>query len=152
MGLDFDQALLHAVIPTELNQIENARRAAPRLLQGRKPPTAIIAGSDYLAIGLIKGFAEAGIIVPDQVSIVGFDNVLFAEYVSPSLTTVKQPKKEKGVRATQILIDAIECPDAKPESRILLPTSIVERQSVGFPQRPASPGEVGSARINPIMS
>lgn len=91
--------------------------------------SAIIAQNDVLAIALIRGLKNHGIRVPEDISIMGFDNIAISQFVDPPLTTTKQPKKELGRQGMQALIDIIN----KKETGSLikyLETNIVERQSV----------------------
>lgn len=79
-----------------------------QLLQRDLPPTAIFCGSDSIAAGCLLALYQAKLLVPDDVSVVGFDDLPGSRYTSPPLTTVRQPTYEKGQRAADILIDQIE--------------------------------------------
>src|ERR1035438_4425203 len=87
-------------------------KAAKKLLASRKPFTALFAFNDISAIGAIRAFREAGLRIPEDVSVVGFDDILSAAYQNPGLTTVRQPLREMGVIAAQCLLERI----AQPES------------------------------------
>lgn len=90
--------------------------------------TAIFCFSDILAIGLLKFFEEKNIKIPQDYSLIGFDNIEASEYTVPALTTIAQNAVEKGKVATQLLIEQIE--GRKTESRkIILPISLIERYS-----------------------
>lgn len=91
--------------------------------------TAVFAVNDELAIGLYRGYTEQGRQIPTDLSIVGYDNVDWCEYVDPKLTTIKQPIFELGQEATRLLLERIESPDQPIQQRIL-PVALVERQSV----------------------
>jgi len=71
---------------------------------------------------------ENNIKVPDDVSVIGFDNIMFDDYISPPLTTVKQPKKMMGIIGVNLLLDIIEGKDIE-NKRIVLPTEIIKRHS-----------------------
>jgi DNA-binding LacI/PurR family transcriptional regulator len=129
-GIALDSEFVYNMMPSELNQIESARQTLVAELPHRRGPTAILAGSDYIAFGLIRGLRDLGVAVPDEVSIMGCENIIFAEYMEPPLTTLTLPKKEKGTLATEMLISMIEHADFKPDARTLLETPIVERESV----------------------
>lgn len=94
-----------------------------------KLPTAFITISDIIAYGLIKALKDNNIKVPDDVSVIGFDNIMFDDYISPPLTTVKQPKKMMGITGMNLLLDIIEGKNTE-NKRIILPTEIIKRQSV----------------------
>ncbi len=100
--------------------------AAAALLAQPDPPTAVFAVSDTLAIGAIKTFIKAGRRVPDDVAVIGFDNVPIAEVFEPALTTVGQPMHELGSCATEILLDLMA--GGQPQSRTLAHTLLL-RQS-----------------------
>ena len=81
---------------------------AKQLLARKQPFTALFAYNDISAIGSIFAFQEAGLRVPDDVSVVGFDDIQSAGFITPSLTTVKQPLQKMGEIAARTLLDRIE--------------------------------------------
>jgi LacI family transcriptional regulator len=86
--------------------------------------------------------AEAGIRVPEDISVVGFDDTLAARTTIPQLTTVRQPLREMGQRAVEILLDEIvnrHAPSDMPPPPIIFPTAIVHRASVGKPSVTTQP-------------
>ena len=85
--------------------------------------------ADVLAIGLMKGFYEQGVQVPEDISIIGFDDLDISKYTTPGLTTVKQPISSKGERAVEILIENIENPQMEKVEEVF-PVKLIERQSV----------------------
>lgn len=103
---------------------EEAAKATQRLLALPEPPDAIFAPSDTQAVGALKAARAAGVAVPQDLAIVGFDDVEFAELVE--LTTVRQHLEESGQAAVQLLLDRIEHPEAAPR-RVLLSLSLIER-------------------------
>lgn len=108
--------------------------AARRLLQLDQPPTAIFAANDLSAFGVIEAVRNGGLSVPEDVSVVGFDDIWEAEQVHPGLTTVRQPLEEMGRLAAQILLNRLEDPDL-PGRRVELPTELVIRDSCAPPVR-----------------
>ena len=90
-------------------------------------PTAIFATSDTIAIGLLRAAYQTGVVVPRQLSIVGYDNIAIAAYTVPPLTTVSQSGEEMGRRAASLLLDMIEADDRmeRPDDIVLEPSLIV---------------------------
>jgi LacI family transcriptional regulator len=82
-------------------------KAAKKLLASRKPFTALFAFNDISAIGAIRAFREAGLRIPEDVSVVGFDDILSAAYQNPGLTTVRQPLREMGRIAAETVLRRI---------------------------------------------
>src|SRR5690606_6490520 len=83
---------------------ELARASVLKLLALPEPPTAIFASSDYLAIGAVMGLRDAGISVPDQMSLIGFDDMPFGALLTPPLTAVRQPVDQLGRTGFQLLL------------------------------------------------
>lgn len=110
--------------------------SAVNLLNMKKLPTAIFAANDLMAIGAMKAISERGLHIPDDISVIGYDDIDMASLMTPALTTVKQPKYEMGQCSVNILIDLIENNKSKKDyepSVQLIKTQIIERQSVGIP-------------------
>lgn len=91
---------------------------------------AIFAASDITARGVLQALHEEQVSVPDEIALVGFDDLPTALQLTPRLTTIRNPIEEKGAVAASILLDLIENPDIKP-SHVLLPTELVVRDSCG---------------------
>jgi DNA-binding LacI/PurR family transcriptional regulator len=128
LGRVWDEGLVRMCRP---NEPEPARLAALELLRAPAPPTAILAMSDVLAIGVLQAAAELGIAVPTELSLVGFDDSPAAVLATPPLTTVAQPHEEKGRLAAEWLIAAIERGASLRgrRRRAILPTELVIRES-----------------------
>jgi LacI family transcriptional regulator len=109
-----------------------AAESMKTLLAADVPFDAVFAGDDEAAVGVIAVLQEAGIRVPHDVSVVGFDDQRLAPYVSPPLTTVRAPTEEVGRVAARVLIDLIRT--GQSDQLTLLPTEIVIRQSCGCSQ------------------
>jgi len=90
---------------TERFTIEEGRRACARLWARDSQLTAVVAGNDLLALGCIDAMKDAGLAVPGDVSITGYDDMLFLERMSPALTTVQVPKYEMGSQAMKTLLE-----------------------------------------------
>jgi len=97
------------------------------------PPTAIFASNDVMAMGAMDAVRSLGLRVPDDVSVLGFDDIPQAELVHPALTTVRQPLEQMGRVATQMLLDSLEKPE-KAINRLELPTELVIRDSTAPPR------------------
>lgn len=107
--------------------------AAKKLLALSKPPTAIFAANDLMAIGALKALQDMGLSVPNDVSVMGFDNIEISNLCTPSLTTINQPKYEMGALSTKMLLSTLnQAAHTHPAGQsITLKTEIVYRNSVG---------------------
>ena len=104
------------------------RKAAEKIFTLKKRPTAIVAMSDIIAIGVFEYCREHGIKIPEDISLAGFDNIPEASLITPALTTVSQSAFEKGLRAGEILIDLLH--GRKTENFVEFKTDIIVRNSV----------------------
>jgi LacI family transcriptional regulator len=113
---------------------DSGRRGMERLLALEEPPTAVVAASDMMALGAIRAAADAGLSVPGDVSVVGFDDLEFSKYVTPKLTTVTQDIGRKGATAVAMLVAAIE---QRTRSRrpITLDVTLTVRDSTAPPKK-----------------
>lgn len=102
---------------------------AQKLVGANLPITAVVAAADILAISAMKGFYEAGKKIPDDYSIIGFDDLEISQYLVPGLTTIKQQISLKGQKAVELLLKHIEDPTLSKQEEIL-PLQLVERGSV----------------------
>jgi LacI family transcriptional regulator len=100
------------------------------LLSRDLPIDAVFAGNDEMAQGALLAMNQAGVRVPDDVALVGFDDTPTAQELSPQLTTVRQPVYERGAQAAELLLDLIEGVVTEPR-HVLLPTQLIVRQSCG---------------------
>lgn len=108
---------------------KQGQAATERLLQQGVPFDAVFAGDDEAAMGCIQALTQAGKRVPEDVAVVGFDDVLFARLMTPRLTTVRAPIEAAGRHAARMLISLIQGDEV--ERLVLLPTDLVIRQSCG---------------------
>jgi DNA-binding LacI/PurR family transcriptional regulator len=115
----------------------SGHQAMRALLARERPFSAVFAQNDRMAIGALCALREARLSVPQDISIVGYDDIPGAEYAAPPLTTIRQPMREVGAIATRLLIRAIEEPDAAPEE-VLLKTELIRRSSCAKVGRAAS--------------
>jgi LacI family transcriptional regulator, repressor for deo operon, udp, cdd, tsx, nupC, and nupG len=123
-GLPFDPAL---VLPGDYT-IEAGVRAGQDLVARSTRPTAVFCTSDEMAIGLMRTLFSAGLRVPEDISVAGFDDIEFAAVAEPPLTTIHQPRRELGQAAASALIELLQ---GRPSpKRIRLETELVIRDSV----------------------
>ncbi|WP_071131009.1 LacI family DNA-binding transcriptional regulator [Enterococcus timonensis] len=109
--------------------IESGRTSAEKLLSLAKPPTAIFCANDEMAIGALKACSAMNKKVPEEVAIVGFDNILFASYTTPALTTVAKPIFEIAQVGTEMLLKLLQHKYIE-EPQQLLATRLIFRQSL----------------------
>jgi LacI family transcriptional regulator len=105
--------------------------SANRLLGPDRRATAIFAGNDVLAFGCIRAAIEKGIRIPDDLSIIGFDNVEISQITSPPLTTIDQPKYEIGKAAIEMLLGMIAKDGIREPEHRVIGVRLIERQSCG---------------------
>ena len=110
---------------------ENSGYIGMRALLHAKPD-AVFAGSDQMALGVLRALREAGIRVPDDIAVVGFDDMSSAATTTPPLTTIRQPVQRLGYLATEGLIGILDG-TITPPFQVSLPTQLVIRESCGFP-------------------
>jgi len=110
--------------------VESGEEAMSTLLALPEPPTAVFAASDMMAIGAIRAARAAGLRVPEDVALVGFDDIEVAELLTPPLTTIRQDKVGLGYAAGRALVAQIEQPDQTPNA-LTLPVELVVRASSG---------------------
>ena len=87
--------------------IESGIAAGEQLLAGSKPPTAIFCFNDEMAIGVLHAARQHGLQVPNDLSVIGFDDIRFAQYVDPPLTTIRQPMRELGEATVRLLLNIL---------------------------------------------
>ncbi|MCZ7567769.1 MAG: LacI family transcriptional regulator [Ardenticatenaceae bacterium] len=129
LGFQVDPAL-----QAEGDFSEESGQCAMEQLLGTVPrPTAVFAANDRMALGAIRAVQARGLRVPEDISIVGFDDIPVAAYVQPALTTMRQPLYDLGNRAARLLLEMTETERSPfPHTpRVVLPTQLIERRSVG---------------------
>ena len=112
-----------------MSKIDDAKAAARKIFQLENRPTAVFASTDLIAAIFIKEARKAHIRIPNEISIVGFDDTIYAELTEPGLTTIAQPKQELAKYAMEQLLKLIKDPRI-PQQRIMLSPRLVERKSV----------------------
>jgi LacI family transcriptional regulator len=133
-ALGFRKSLRKAGIPTEGTVVpgdytdESGYNAVQRLLEEGRTFDALFCGNDNSARGTYKALLGAGLTVPDDVAVAGFDDLEFAAQLDPPLTTVRQGVEEIGHEAARTLLSLLDNPESGPR-RVLLPTELVVRRS-----------------------
>lgn len=121
----------HDLIAIQGNfSIESGSAAGDRLLERPDPPTAIFCFNDEMAMGVMDAARRHGVRIPDDLSVVGFDDIRFARITSPPLTTIAQPMREIGEGTVRLLLDILDGDTVEPVS-ITLPHALVVRGSTG---------------------
>src|SRR5690242_10376179 len=120
--------------PPAVPEFQTGREAAERLLDLPEPPTAILAFNDNIAIGAIQAARARGVRVPEDLSVVGFDDVEYATIVTPALTTVRQPLAEMGRTAVSLLTRLLDRQSFET-LHVELATRLVVRDSTAPPPR-----------------
>lgn len=106
-----------------------------RLLALPTPPTAVFARNDFTAIGAMSAINDAGLRIPDDIAIVGFDDIPLAVRTSPPLTTVRQPMRMEGQIAAEMLLERIEGTQKTPRRERILTCELIVRDSSGIRRR-----------------
>ena len=112
-------------------KLSGGREAARGMLESGELPTAVVAANDLMAMGAMAEFRAAGLQLPQEVSVVGFDDIAFAALAEPPLTTVRLPLAELGRRAVEALVETINHPE-QLGTEIHVPTQLVERGSTAL--------------------
>ena len=136
----FRQALQEAGLEPETDNVvwgeythESGRKMAEQVLVSDPRPTAIFAANNFIAIGALRAIRDAGLRVPEDVSLVSFDDIPEALTAEPFFTNVAQPTYEMGFQAAQLLMARMSGDDSEGFRSILLPTELIVRQSSGPP-------------------
>lgn len=131
-GLDPDEAIVDVRVPFHPPPLVDAATAAVELILATEPrPTAVLCVNDTAAIGVLEGLAAAGVRVPAEMSVVGYDDLQFARRLAPPLTTVRQPSYQLGQAAAQLLLDEERVDHTHRE--ITFQPSLVIRSSTAAP-------------------
>ncbi|MCJ7842263.1 LacI family transcriptional regulator [Lederbergia sp. NSJ-179] len=107
--------------------IESGEEVASRLLNLKERPTAVLCVNDFVAIGVIKVLTKFGLKVPDDISVVGFDDIYLAKHFPPGITTISQNYEQLGRTAVDILVDLMK--EKNPKKETVVSTALVLRDS-----------------------
>jgi LacI family transcriptional regulator len=133
-GLELDPKLV-VDLPDQLSPsigVEDAYKMTEELLKRKRPFTALMAYDDMTALGAIRALTKAGVKVPEQCSVIGFDDVATSALFVPSLTTVRQPMEAMGAAGVNIILDGITARSENREFMAVqrkLPSELVARES-----------------------
>ena len=119
---------------TDTSSVQGGHDYTLKLLQSQEVPTAIFLANDTMAIGALRAVKDAGLRIPEDIGVVGIDDMPFSATSDPPLTTIRQPIQRLGAVAAQTLIDMIDYPSAT-HHHIILPTELVIRASSGSPRQ-----------------
>lgn len=108
--------------------VEEGKQAMEQLLQLPSPPTAVFVAGDQMAIGAIEAVHEHGLRVPEDISIIGYDDIEMIKYITPKLTTIRQDTDEIGEAAAELLIEQMTAKERRTERRVI-PVRLIERAS-----------------------
>ena len=131
-GISADPALVST--SAEFTEVDGATAARAMLDAAGATPTAVVAGNDTIALGCLDAFAERGLRCPDDISLVGFNDMAFVDRLAPPLTTVRVPHYQIGAEAGRMLLERLANPDL-PAKSITLPATLVVRGSTASPRR-----------------
>lgn len=120
-----------ALVKSGAYAFESGFRIMQELLQGPQPVDAVMCANDLLAIGSMKAAQEEGVQVPDDISIVGIDDIMISRLVSPALTTVRQPTFDLGAIAARMVIERIQGSTKGGPRKIILSGELIVRGSTG---------------------
>jgi LacI family transcriptional regulator len=148
-GIHFDPRLVfqlpNLVDPT--SGFEGGLDCARRMLASGRPFTAVLAFDDLTALGVVRGLLGAGLRVPEDCSVLGFDDVLPASVATPAITTIRQPLREMGLLAAEWVVDAIKAREQRREPLPRLhrapPELVIRMSSAGLPGRKKRKERVG---------
>lgn len=121
----------HDLVVTCGTTLEQGYRAAAQLLSLPEPPTAIIAINDFLAIATVRAATDRGLAIPSDLSLVGFDDIPFARFLTPSLTTVRRETEQVGEKALRLLLERMANP-LLPQRVEEVGSQLVPRESTGI--------------------
>ncbi len=131
-----ERALKAAEVPVDPRLIsygqfttESGREQARRLLQGTPRPSAIVAANDLLAVGAMRACHELQLSIPKEVAIVGFDDILLAQLVTPNLTTLRQPQEQIARETVNLLIERIKNHDLSHPRKLIYDLELIIRES-----------------------
>jgi DNA-binding LacI/PurR family transcriptional regulator len=110
-------------------KVQGGYNALQKIYEAGNEPKSIFAGNDLIAIGVMRALSEKGKKIPEEVALIGYDDIPTAAYIMPSLSTIRQPRYQIGEKAAQILLDKISGKSEKAQSVVLEPELVI-RESI----------------------
>jgi LacI family transcriptional regulator len=132
-GIRFDSKLVFQ-LPNQSNPksgFEGGRKFAQEMLNSGRKFTAVLGFDDLTALGVVRGLTDAGLRVPSDCSVVGFDDILPADVATPGITTIRQPMREMGLLATELMLQALKQGQGEQEAglRMVQPELVIRASS-----------------------
>ena len=124
--IDFDENLVRG----ESFGKESGYRSSSKLFEMSNPPTAILALSDMITLGVLRAVDERDLSIPDDISIISFDDIQFASFIESPLTAISQPTEEMGVKGAELILDVLNDEEGTQEQSIVLEPTLTVRESV----------------------
>lgn len=118
-----------AIIESESFGFTSGYNACLKLIKQKQLPEGLIVGSDEIAVGVIKCLNDHNIKIPEEIQLIGFDDVVFARYVTPSLTTIRQDRVKMGELAAEYLLAMIEKEDIELKDKEIVDVTLVKRET-----------------------
>lgn len=131
--VDRDRTRVAIVVAGGDFSIESGIAAGDQLLSAARPPTGIFCFNDEMAIGVLHSARQRGLRVPDDLSVIGFDDIRFAQYMDPPLTTIRQPMRELGEATVRLLLNILRG-NVKDAVSVTLPHALIVRASTAPPR------------------
>lgn len=128
-NIEFDNSKVFTDKRLEIRKTEMGYVIMNEILQNIKIPAAVFGASDLIIIGAMKATLEKGFNIPDDISFMGYDNIYLCDYLNPPLTTIKQPKKNMGKLAFNLMVDILSGKSIK-EKQVILKTDLIVRETV----------------------
>lgn len=123
----------HAVEVTELSvaalTVRHGEEAVERVMALSPRPTALMCANDLLALGALRGLAARGVRIPGDLAVVGYDDLIFGSMLSPPLTSIRQPARELGIAAAELLLDEVRNPDHRHREVRFEPELVIRASS-----------------------
>jgi len=136
-GLKIDEKLIVGNVSSDqmpgYSTEEMGYKGMMKLLASPQRPTAVFARNDFTAIGALNAIKRTGLRIPEDIAVVGYDDIPMASHVSPTLTTVRQPTHEQGRLAAELLLQRIEKDGERPRAEKAFHCELVVRESTGAP-------------------
>lgn len=130
-GIEIDKRF---ILEGDPRSSDNAKVLTTKLINLDSPPTAIFATNNLMTLGAIEAINEQNLKIPEEISLIGFDDVAWAKAITPPLTVVRQPAYEMGKKAAELFFKKVEDKTSEPVEIVMVP-SLVVRQSTGAPKK-----------------